>query len=203
MRRRDFLNVTATATVLTAVAGCVQTGEGTTPADNETATQTDNDGRTTTTTTSEPPVTDTPTDTTSTVGGTSWDRDGVTDGVEFSFTSEYPDCGQGEDSADVSFHEEAGEVLVDGVISGSDTCKRGTLASVDYDESARELTVVVDTTEREDCEDGVGATCLVDIPYRATFGFEDGLPETVTVSHGDDFGVTATHDSASASSPEE
>lgn len=217
MRRRKFLTVTAAATALSTVAGCTQTGDRSAGDPTDTNESADSPGSqpggTNTTATNE---TDAPNTETGSVGGDGdgesgsagdsdqgWGSGGTMNGVEFSFSSQSPECGQGTDHVDISFDEEAGEVVLDGVIRGSDLCKRATLQSVDYDESADELTVVVETTEQERCEDDEVAAgqCIVDIEYEATFSFDGDVPATASVSHGDRYGATAGHGSASAGTP--
>ncbi|MFB6180231.1 MAG: hypothetical protein ABEI77_10975 [Halorientalis sp.] len=208
MRRRRFLTVTASATALSAFAGCTQSGERGTETPNDT---TDDPGDSP----GGQPGTDSPTadeDTGTTTGdgqssssgsssGEAWGSGGTMNGVDFSFTSRSPKCGTGEDDVDISFDTEAGEVSLDGVISGDDLCKRAQLASVDYDEQADELSVSVETVDQDECKDGEMASgqCLVDIPYEATFSFDDGVPSQASVSHDNGFGASAAHGSASAS----
>ena len=82
------------------------------------------------------------------------------------------------DSAMVS--TESLDVVIDGVIWGADGCRTAELASVTLNDG--ELTVAVETTEREDAGDAC-TTGIVEIAYTATVEFSDGLPETVVVTH--------------------
>jgi len=69
-------------------------------------------------------------------------------------------------SATVAF--DGDQVVVDGTIWGSNGCKTADLTDISYDTSADELSLSVGTME---------------INYRATVTFENGLPGTVSVSH--------------------
>jgi len=217
MRRRRLLQVTASATAFTALAGCTQDGNRGTDEPTDTDDPTDTDEPTdnpgsqpgnSTTTDARETETGTVEDGPGGSSGSSdaaWGSGGEMDGVEYAFSSQSPECGQGEDDVDISFDEEAGEVTLDGVISGSDTCKRATLESVDYDEQNSKLSVVIQTTDREECTDGdmAAGQCIVDIEYEATFTFDDGVPTEASVSHGDKFGASAAHSSSSASAPDD
>jgi len=133
-----------------------------------------------------------------------WSAGGEMNGVTFQFTSHAPKCGQGEDDADVEFQPDEGRIVVKGIRRGSDLCKRAQLGDVSHDTDAERLAVSVDAVDREECEDdGVGGQCLVDIPYEATFSFEDDIPSEVAISHGDRFGMSAAYGSSSAAPPEE
>jgi len=133
-----------------------------------------------------------------------WSAGGEMNGVTFQFTSHAPKCGQGEDDADVEFQPDEGRIVVKGIRRGSDLCKRAQLGDVSHDTDAERLTVSVDAVDREECEDGgVGGQCIVDIPYEATFSFEDDIPSEVAISHGDRFGMSAAYGSSSAAPPEE
>ncbi|WEL22368.1 hypothetical protein [Halorhabdus sp. BNX81] len=133
-----------------------------------------------------------------------WTAGGEMNGVTFQFTSHAPKCGQGEDDADVEFQPDEGRIVVKGIRRGSDLCKRAQLGDVSHDTDAERLAVSVDAVDREECEDGgVGGQCLVDIPYEATFSFEDDIPSEVAISHGDRFGMSAAYGSSSAAPPEE
>jgi hypothetical protein len=207
MRRRRLLKVTASATALSAFAGCTQTGERGTEEPTDSQTDTDAPG-------SQPGTNDTDsqgTEATDIADGSTgsegaesevgWSSGGRMNGVDFSFSSRSPECGEGEDDVDISFDDDAGEIVLDGVISGSDLCKRAQLASVEHDEDEDKLTATIETTDREDCEDGdvAAGQCLVDIEYEATFTFEDEVPSEASVSHGNGFGASAAHGSSSAS----
>lgn len=209
MRRRRFLTVTA-AGALSAVAGCTQTGDRSDPeqtSDEPTDESTDGPGSqpssdgTATETESDDPGT--PPDEPDGTSGEAWGSGGTMNGVDFSFTSRSPECGQGEDDVDISFDDEAGEVRLDGVISGNDLCKRASLASVEHDESAGTLSATIEAVDQERCEDGdmAAGQCIVDIEYSATFSFDDEIPSEASISHGNGFGAGAAYGSSSASEP--
>lgn len=72
-------------------------------------------------------------------------------------------------------------VTVRGTIGGNDTCYVARLAHAEYDSADDELYAVVESIADDDAE--VCNPCLVEIDYRATFEFENGTPEAVTVDH--------------------
>ena len=207
MERRRFLTVGAAAAAL-GVAGCIdqtndanpetsaRDGPGSQPATTDESTQSD-----------ESP---TPGETTDAADGSAsgqaWGSSGQQDGVTFSFSSQGPEPEDTQGSADIGFDTAAGEVVVDGTIDGSDACKRARLGTVTYDESAERLTVGVETTDVEQCEEGgAGAQVKVSIDYEGTFDVPgDGLPATVTVEHhGTEIAsATAERGSAAATPPD-
>lgn len=89
-------------------------------------------------------------------------------------------CGQGEDSATVERGDD--RVVVDGTISGRNSCYTAELKEARYDEGADELTVAVRSYE-DRADDEACMECIVDIDYRATVEFEGGTPGEVTVRH--------------------
>jgi len=216
MRRRTFLTVTASATALTAVAGCTQNGDRGTTESTDTDGSADNPGSqpggTNTTDADETTRRETEIGTiedgsSDSSGGTdqSWGSSGEMNGVPFSFSSQSPECGEGNDDVDISFDDDAGEIVLDGVIRGSDLCKRARLESVEHDESADKLRVEIGTVDREQCQDGdmAAGQCLVDIEYEATFSFEGEIPSEASVNHGDRFSAGAGYASESVSAPTE
>lgn len=90
--------------------------------------------------------------------------------------------GQQRDEAEIDFRQEANEVLVTGLIWGSDGCKTAHLAEATYDTDEDRLSVAVATRDREDAG-GACTQAIVEIDYEATFGFANGTPGEVTVSH--------------------
>jgi hypothetical protein len=72
-------------------------------------------------------------------------------------------------------------VVVEGCIVGKDGCQHPVLDSVTYDEDADELLVRVTTEKRSDAD--ACTQQLVDLPYRVTVTFENGLPGTTRVIH--------------------
>jgi hypothetical protein len=84
------------------------------------------------------------------------------------------------DNARVSV--DASTVTVDGSIWGHNGCQTATLGSANHNRETNELTVDVATTR----EEGAGDACtegIVEIGYRATLTFENGLPSRVVVTH--------------------
>lgn len=91
-------------------------------------------------------------------------------------------CGEGADSASVSFG--ASDVTVEGTIGGSDTCKVAELRETAYDAASGKLRVVVGTTDATaEGETPVCGECIVDIEYEAVVRFEGDTPTSVTVVH--------------------
>ena len=89
-------------------------------------------------------------------------------------------------SATVAF--DGNQVVVDGTIWGSNGCKTADLTDISYDASADKLSLSVGTTEMPDAGD-MCAQAIMEINYRATVTFEDGLPDTVSISHDSDDGL--------------
>jgi hypothetical protein len=208
MERRSFLAATASTTAL-GLAGCTQepgdrSGDGnttTSPGDGGPSSQPEGTDSVTETETPEM-ETETPGgagDGTEGVSDQAWGSGGRMDGVTYSFSSQSPATGRNRDVTDIAFDTEAGEVVVDGTISGNDSCRRATLGSLEYDESAGKLTVGVETTDIEGCE--AGATALVGIDYEGRFEVDGELPSAVTVSHDGQTVAGAAHESASESAP--
>ncbi|WP_299268030.1 hypothetical protein [Halorientalis sp.] len=204
MHRRRFLAVTASTTAL-GLAGCTQeSGDRGGNAGTETGPGDGGPG-------SQPEGTDSGTETdtpeTKTSGGEgdgaggaseqAWGGGGRRDGVTYGFSSRSPAVGENRDVAEVTFDTDAGEVLVDGTVSGNNSCRRAALGSLEYDESAGELTVSVETTDIEGCE--AGAQALVGIDYDGRFEVDGELPSEVTVSHDGQVVAGAAHESSSVS----
>jgi len=212
MDRRRFLQAASTVSLGGLVAGCLNTEAKTDDPENG-----DRNTPTKTVSTPDDPrtVTETPTPTedgeqngastkTTTVDEQSnavgWSSGGTMDGLAFQFSSEQPDCGQGTDDADVRFDQDRMAVVFEGVISGSDRCKRARLSDLSYDRDEDILSIAVETVEQDGC---VGAgQCIVDIAYEGSVTFEDALPGRVSASHNGRGLVSAAHDSASVGEPE-
>lgn len=92
-------------------------------------------------------------------------------------------CGTGGHSATVDFDRTAGTVVITGTIGAPDPCHRPNVERVAYDEATGALAVTI--TAVEDDAGGVCASCLADLEYELRVSFEGGLPERVTVDHGD------------------
>lgn len=207
MQRRKLLKLTVSATVFTAVAGCTESsdrdGDG---AGTETTDRPEGDSP------SAGGQTDGPTDDgtngteSPSLGGTGSGGQsasgsaGQMNGVSFSFSTRGGSCGEGADNVDISFDSEANEVVLDGTISGSDSCKTAELDAVSYDDGESKLTVDIVTREREACEgkDVAAQQCLVDIPYEGTFDLadQDSTPNEVSVNHDGQGIAGAAHESA-------
>ncbi|WP_136687501.1 twin-arginine translocation signal domain-containing protein [Halorhabdus amylolytica] len=222
MNRRQFLESTATAGTVGLLAGCLNSeaseNESTTENGSETATTDEN-----TPTTDEPTETETatstPDDTTTETtddgdsigegtttepdrsGEGSWANSGSMDGIEFEFSSEAPACGQERNETDIEFDTDTGEVLVEGIISGSDLCKRAQLADLMYDREESHLTIAVEAVDREDVE--ACAQCIAEIAYKGRFSFEEEIPESASVNHNGHGVASAAHGSVSADPPSE
>ncbi|WP_181685952.1 twin-arginine translocation signal domain-containing protein [Halorhabdus salina] len=220
MERRRFLKTAGALGAIGLTAGCMNSGAETdqpgekdtdeptdtdsgTPTDHATSTEPDStdtteDRRTTTddgqlgdSTTTEP-------DTSSSVG---WASGGRMDGVAFEFSSGPPECGKGTDETDIEFDTDAGEILVNGIISGSDLCQRAQLADITHDSEESAVSIAIESVDREDCD--VGAQCIADIAYEARLTFEEELPESASVSHDGQGLASAAHGSTSAGPPAE
>ena len=72
------------------------------------------------------------------------------------------------------------DVVVEGTTWGRNGCRTAELDSVNYDGDT--LTVAVATTRRDDAGDAC-TQGIVELSYRATVEFENGLPGTVVVTH--------------------
>ncbi|MBX0322904.1 hypothetical protein EGH21_07660 [Halomicroarcula sp. F13] len=89
--------------------------------------------------------------------------------------------------ASVTFGTDA--VTVEGTIWGANGCKTAALSSADYDATADELTVAVETVDRDDAGDAC-TQAIVEIDYEATVQFAAGLPGRVVVTHDHGDGPT-------------
>lgn len=203
MQRRKLLRLTVSATAVTAIAGCTQDsdrdddGTGTETTDRAEGDSPGAGGQTDDGT----DVTDSPSPAGSGSGGQSASGSaGQMNGVSFSFSTQGGTCGEGADNVDISFDTETNEVVLDGTISGSDSCKTAELDAVTYDDGESKLTVDIVTRERDACKDGdtMAQQCLVDIPYEGTFDLvdQDSLPDEVSVSHDGQGIAGAAHESA-------
>ena len=116
--------------------------------------------------------TDAPDDT-----ATSEPTDGETRLEESSFDVVRVECG--DEYGDHSATVEDGEVTVEGVLDGSNSCYTAELVRGEYDSDADTLYVEVEAVERDDA--GACSQCIVEIEYVARFTFENGEPGTVDV----------------------
>ncbi len=99
---------------------------------------------------------------------------------DFTFTLSERQSGTQTDSATVSVDGDT--VVIEGTIWGKDGCQTARLPRVNYDSESDGLTVPVETTERADAGDSC-TQAIVEIAYTATVTFENGLPDTVVVTH--------------------
>ncbi|AUG48916.1 hypothetical protein BVU17_13420 [Haloarcula taiwanensis] len=83
-------------------------------------------------------------------------------------------------SATVTF--DGDRVVVEGTIWGADGCKTADLTDATYDSGSNELSIGVGPTEMTDAGD-MCTQAIMEIDYRATVTFANGLPGTVVVSH--------------------
>ena len=90
-------------------------------------------------------------------------------------------CGQQKSDANVEFDSAATSVAVTGTIAVSDACHTAKLAGASYDPESGTLEVTVVSKKKEGAD--ICAQCIVEIDYEASFDFEGGLPQTVTVVH--------------------
>lgn len=90
-------------------------------------------------------------------------------------------CGSGAIAASTSVDEAAGEVTVEGTITGPNACYTAELREAVYGAETDSLWVDVVATHRDDA--GVCAQCITEIRYRVTLPFEGGLPSRVAVTH--------------------
>lgn len=87
------------------------------------------------------------------------------------------ECGGGENHASVARGDD--RVVVEGTIDGRNGCYTAELDRAEYDADA--LTVAVWSYESDEAANCT--QCMVNIDYRATFEFEGGTPDEVTVRH--------------------
>ncbi|WP_135663602.1 twin-arginine translocation signal domain-containing protein [Halorhabdus rudnickae] len=207
MNRRQFLTATTTAGAFGLLAGCMNSdpGEDSSTTDEQTPTEAE---RTTshepTTENGEPANKRTRTETG--IENDSCASGKMMDGVEFEFRGDGPECsGAAEmrriDQAGVEFETNTDEIIVEGVISGSDLCSRARLADLSYDREESHLSVAIESVKDENCE--AGGQCIVEIPYEGTFSFENGVPESVSVSHNGRDIMSGAHESARVTPPDE
>jgi len=197
MNRRRFVRGTIAVGTLGLLAGCLSEAENGSTTEDESPDESTTDESTTT---EEPPTTGTDRP------GGEYSDEGAIDGVPFAFSADPPKCSTAEeiaaiDMADIAFDSEAGEIVVKGVIGGSDLCTGARLADLTYDRAESHLSIAIESTNREGCD--AGGQCIAGVAYEGTFSFEDGIPDGASVSH-DGRGVTAAaYGSASAGPPSE
>lgn len=185
MRRREVLKRTGAAVSVGLLGGCLDRYRSA-PAGN------DPDGGTDTTDPGTGGGTSETTD--GDAGGTSGTPD--EDALELTDRSlELVDagCGDADGRASVRFRRSADTVVVDGTIRASDPCHVARLAGTKLDTETGEFTVQVETEVRQTTGTTACVQCVGAIEYRATFAFDGGLPESVSVVHrGVDGATTVT-----------
>lgn len=183
MKRRVLLRVAA-AGGAGLLAGCVGGEDGTGATDSPTRSPTDSPTDSPTASPTADDATDSPGDDptdspterpTSTPESTPGSRE-LTDR---SFEVRDRSCGDGTNRASVDRGDD--RVVVDGTIDGRNGCYTAELERARYDDGADELTVDVRSYESD--ESDMCTQCITDIDYRATFEFDRGTPDTVTVRH--------------------
>ena len=115
--------------------------------------------------------------------GDSREADTSVEGSEFEVTG--TGCGEEVDQAEYSPSQGMSEGdesvgVVEGTLSGPDSCTTGELGYVSYDpvEDALVANVRSARTEQEVCED-----CITEVDYRLEVTFENGVPDSASVSH--------------------
>lgn len=173
MHRRQVLSAVGAAAVL-GLAGCTGSDAPAAERDDDeatgTGTETGSGSPTETTDGSATPADDDSTP----------DQQVELDSREFTVVDR--ESGQQRDDARVGYRTETNEVSVEGTIWGSDGCKTAHLAAATYDADEDCLSVAVVTRDRTDAAEAC-TQALVEIDYEATFGFSNGTPGEVVVSH--------------------
>lgn len=105
-------------------------------------------------------------------------------------------CGTETSVAAVSTDEAAGEVTVEGAITGPNACYTAELREAVYGAETDSLWVDVVATRQDDA--GVCAQCITEIRYRVTLPFEGGVPSRVAVTHDGEMVCTADGDGREA-----
>ncbi|MFP4633025.1 MAG: hypothetical protein ACOCT0_00700 [Halobacteriota archaeon] len=108
--------------------------------------------------------------------------------TEFEVTSRVP--GNAVDSASVEFDAGGRTVSVEGVVSGSTSCKTAELEDVEYDDVEDVLSVRLVTVDMEDADEVCNPT-FTEIGYTASAAFAGGLPYDVEVYHDGDLVVAS------------
>ncbi|WP_135533939.1 hypothetical protein [Halostella pelagica] len=176
MKRRDVLRRTsvAAAVAVGAGAGCLSDPDDGGNDDGSTETDETDNGETsqdTTTEATDDEETNRETTTEEAAGG------GASDVTARSISTTNTDCQSSGDSetASVSFGD--GQVDLSGVVSAPDPCHEAAFESAKYD--GDEFVVVIGVASNgKACMQCVGV-----VEYEGSVGFEEGVPETVTVKH--------------------
>jgi hypothetical protein len=110
------------------------------------------------------------------------------------------DCLSGDQRTDIEFDDEAGRVVVTGVIEASTPCHVAVLREASYDAGEDRLRVDIGT---EDDGSDACVECVGGINYEATITFTGDVPREASVAHDGHGLASAAHDSASATPPGE
>lgn len=187
MKRRVLLRAVA-AGGAGLLAGCVGGEDGAGATDSPTRSPTDSPTESPTDASTASPTaddatdspgddpTDSPTERPTSTPETTPDSRELTDR---SFEVRDRSCGDGTNRASVDRGDD--RVVVEGTIDGRNGCYTAELAQARYDDGGDELTVDVRSDESD--EGGMCTQCITDIDYRATFEFDGGTPDVVTVRH--------------------
>lgn len=161
MKRRHVLRA-GVPVGIALFTGCL--GDGATPADA----------------TASPTPSDAPTDSPSKSPSATPTRNASLSDVSFTVTSN--ECGQSRNAAGLERADDR-EVVLAGVIDGSDTCHTARLGDASISEDGVTLSVAVETYVPESTETKACGPCIVEIHYRSTFSFTGGRPDRAVVSH--------------------
>ena len=110
------------------------------------------------------------------------------------------ECLSGDRRTDIEFNDEAGRVVVTGVIEAPTPCHAATLREASYDASEDRLRVDIGT-EADGSDNCV--ECVGGIAYEATVTFATDVPREASVAHDGEGLASAAHGSASATPPGE
>lgn len=110
------------------------------------------------------------------------------------------DCLSGDQRTDIEFNDEAGRVVVTGVIEAATPCHVAVLRDAGYDAEADRLRVDIGT---EDDGSDACVECIGGVNYEATITFTGDVPREASVAHDGQGLASAAHGSTSATPPGE
>ena len=110
------------------------------------------------------------------------------------------ECLMDDQRTDITFEDDAGRVVVTGVIEAATPCHAATLRDASYDAGEDRLRVDIGT--EDDGSDGC-VDCVGGIAYEAIISVTGDVPREAAVAHGGQGLASAAHDSASATPPGE
>ncbi len=133
-------------------------------------------------------------------GGTGGGGGGSTAIADTTVRTVGTDCLSGDQRTDIAFKNDAGRVVVTGVIEAATPCHAATLRDASYDAGEDRLRVDLGTEDdgSEACEECVGG-----IAYEAIVSFTGDVPREASVAHDGQGLASAAHGSASATPPDE